>query len=70
MAEAGRQPWAVQNLMPVGVAASKIPSASVGTTFFLFLALFTVLLAVEISILLRQIRLGPDGAEIPEPEKL
>jgi len=56
--------------MPVGVAASKIPSASVGTTFFLFLALFTVLLAVEISILLRQIRLGPDGAEIPEPEKL
>ncbi len=70
VAEAGRQPWAVQNLMPVGVAASKIPSASVGTTFFLFLALFTVLLAVEISILLRQIRLGPDGAEIPEPEKL
>ncbi len=70
VAEAGRQPWAIQNLMPVGVAASKIPSASVSTTFFLFLALFTVLLAVEISILLRQIRLGPDGAEIPEPEKL
>lgn len=63
VAEVGRQPWAIQDMMPVGVAASKIPSGSVATTFFIFLALFTALLIAELSILLRQIKLGP------EPEK-
>ena len=59
VAEAGRQPWAIQDLMPVGVAASKIPSGSVATTFFLFLALFTALLVAELSIMFRQIKIGP-----------
>ena len=58
----GRQPWAIQDLLPVGVAVSKLPSSSVTTTFFLFLVLFTALLIAEISIMLRQIRKGP-GAE-------
>ena len=70
VAEAGRQPWVVQDLMPVGVAASKIPAGTVSATFFVFLALFTVLLAAELSIMLRQIRLGPEGPEDPGPEKL
>ena len=59
VAEVGRQPWAIQDLMPVGVAASKIPSGSVSATFFLFLALFTALLAAELSIMFRQIKIGP-----------
>ena len=59
VAEVGRQPWAIQDLMPVGVAASKIPSGSVSTTFFLFLALFTALLIAELSIMFRQIKIGP-----------
>ena len=45
--------------MPVGVAASKIPSGSVSATFFLFLALFTALLVAELSIMFRQIKIGP-----------
>jgi len=57
--EIGRQPWAIQDLMPVGVAASKIPSGSVSVTFFLFLALFTALLVAELSIMFRQIKIGP-----------
>ena len=59
LAEVGRQPWAIQDLMPVGVAASKIPSGSVSVTFFLFLALFTALLVAELSIMFRQIKIGP-----------
>lgn len=58
--EVGRQPWAIQNLMPVGIAASKIPSGSVSVTFFLFLTLFTALLVAEVSILARQIKIGPE----------
>ncbi len=60
LAEVGRQPWAIQDLMPVGVAASKIPSGSVSVTFFLFLVLFTALLIAELSILCRQIKIGPE----------
>ena len=60
MAEAGRQPWAIQNLLPVGVAVTKIGASSVAVTFFLFLALFTALLIAEVSILCRQIKIGPE----------
>ena len=59
VAEVGRQPWAIQGLMPVNIAASKIPSGSVTTTFILFLVLFTALLIAEVSILCRQIKIGP-----------
>lgn len=59
VAEVGRQPWAIQNLMPVTIAASDIPGAAVSTTFFIFLALFTALLIAELSIMFRQIKIGP-----------
>lgn len=57
--EVGRQPWAIQDLLPVQVAASKIGSGSVATTFFIFLALFTALLVAELGILFKQIKIGP-----------
>ncbi|MEG2240676.1 MAG: cytochrome ubiquinol oxidase subunit I [Alistipes sp.] len=60
VAEVGRQPWAIQDLMPVGVAASRIQSGAVITTFFIFLVLFTALLIAEVSILCKQIKIGPD----------
>ena len=60
VAEAGRQPWAIQDLMPVGAAVSNLPASSVQVTFFLFLALFTVLLVAEVGIMLKAIKKGPD----------
>jgi len=58
VAEFGRQPWTIQDMLPTWVSVSDIGSASVAGTFFLFLFLFTLMLAVEISILLRQIAKG------------
>lgn len=55
VAEVGRQPWAIQDLMPVGVAISQLPTSSVQTTFFLFLALFTLLLVAEVRIMCKAI---------------
>ena len=55
VAEVGRQPWAIQDLLPVGAAASSLPTANVCTTFFLFLALFTLLLVAEVRIMCRAI---------------
>ena len=59
LTEVGRQPWIIQDLMPVSKAVSNISSGSVITTFILFAVLFTVLLISEISIMIRQIKTGP-----------
>ncbi|MGI6242953.1 MAG: cytochrome ubiquinol oxidase subunit I [Prevotella sp.] len=59
VAEMGRQPWTIQDMLPVGVAVSDVPSSSVVLTFFIFLILFTTMLVVEISILCKQIKKGP-----------
>jgi cytochrome d ubiquinol oxidase subunit I len=59
VAEVGRQPWAIQDLLPVMAATSHIDAASVQVTFWLFAVLFTALLIAEIQIMFKQIRLGP-----------
>ena len=59
VAEVGRQPWTIQNLLPTCVSGSHIAATPVAVTFFIFLALFTVLLVAEVAIMLRQIEIGP-----------
>ncbi len=58
VAELGRQPWAIQDLLPTVAAVSMIESASVQVTFWMFAAIFTTLLIAEIMIMTRQIRIG------------
>ncbi|MDR1371478.1 MAG: cytochrome ubiquinol oxidase subunit I [Dysgonamonadaceae bacterium] len=60
VAEVGRQPWAIQDIMPVQAAISNIDTGSVKLTFFIFLTLFTVLLIAEIGIMVKQIKKGPE----------
>ena len=60
VAEFGRQPWTIQDMLPTWVSVSDIQSSAVALTFFLFLILFTTMLAVEINILLKQIKKGPE----------
>jgi len=59
VAEVGRQPWAIQDVLPVKASVSAISSQSVQITFFLFLVLFSALLIAEIRIMLKQIKHGP-----------
>lgn len=62
VAEMGRQPWVIQDLMPTMAAASKINPNAVVITFWLFAAIFTILLIAEVMIMVRQIKIGPkDG---------
>ncbi|MBQ8152757.1 MAG: cytochrome ubiquinol oxidase subunit I [Prevotella sp.] len=60
VAEFGRQPWTIQDMLPTWVAVSDISGNAVALTFFIFLFLFTLMLAVEINILLKQIKKGPE----------
>ena len=64
VAEIGRQPWTIQDLLPVNAAVSDIEAGSVATTFFIFLALFTTMLAVEINIMVKQIKKGPEYEKV------
>lgn len=61
VAEVGRQPWAIQGLLPVGVAVSNVDSSMVQATFWLFFVLFTALLIAEVRIMLAQIALKAKG---------
>ena len=70
VAEMGRQPWAIQDLLPVNAAVSALSPASVKTTFFIFLALFTILLVAEIGIMVKAIRKGPEKVDGPSGKLL
>ncbi|OIP82623.1 MAG: cytochrome ubiquinol oxidase subunit I [Porphyromonadaceae bacterium CG2_30_38_12] len=59
VAEVGRQPWAIQDVLPVKASVSAISAMSVKITFFLFLTLFSALLLAEVRIMLKQIKKGP-----------
>ena len=63
IAEVGRQPWTIQDVLPASYSVSNIPTASVKTTFFVFLAVFMALFIAEIKIMLRAIKNGPSYDE-------
>jgi len=58
VAEVGRQPWVIQDILPTIAAVSKLKPSSVQVTFWLFAVFFTALLIAEISILVKQIKKG------------
>lgn len=61
VAEVGRQPWTIQDILPVQAAVSSVSTGSVQLTFTLFAVLFTALLLAEIRIMIKQIKKGPSN---------
>jgi cytochrome d ubiquinol oxidase subunit I len=64
VAEIGRQPWTILNILPVTAARSNLATGTVQITFFLFLFLFTVLLIAAIRTMLKQIQIGPETPRV------
>lgn len=60
VSEVGRQPWAIQDVLPVQASISSLEVGSVITTFMLFFVMFTVLLIAEVRIMIKQIKKGPE----------
>ncbi len=63
VAEVGRQPWCIQGLLPNAASVSRLETGSVQLTFFLFLALFSILFVAGFCIMLRAIAAGPETSE-------
>jgi cytochrome bd ubiquinol oxidase subunit I len=63
VAEVGRQPWVIQNLLPTMKGVSALSTTTVKITFWAFALLFTTLLIAEIKIMMSAITEGPHIAE-------
>lgn len=63
VAEVGRQPWIVYELMPTKIGASASSATIVMAVFFGFLVIFTLLLIAALGIAIKTIKEGPGIAE-------
>ncbi|RMD78154.1 MAG: cytochrome bd-I ubiquinol oxidase subunit CydA [Gammaproteobacteria bacterium] len=66
VSEYGRQPWAIGEVLPTGLAASQLPPAQVEASLAGFVLFYTLLLAADLYLMLKQVRLGPGplGGEV------
>lgn len=60
VAEYGRQPWVVEGLLPTFMGASSVPAGHVWASLFGFIFFYTVLAVIELYLMIKYIRLGPD----------
>jgi cytochrome d ubiquinol oxidase subunit I len=68
VAEYGRQPWAIDGVLPTFLAVSSVSVAQVLFTLTGFVLFYSSLLVVDVMLMLRYIRMGPVGAlGLPEP---
>ena len=65
VAELGRQPWVIEGVLPTAAAVSSLGVTTLLLTIAGFTLIYTVLLVIEIKLMLKSIRKGPD-----EPEAL
>ncbi len=60
VAEHGRQPWAIEGVLPTFLAVSPIPASSVAMSLTGFVVFYTTLAVVDVFLLRKYIRLGPN----------
>jgi len=60
VAEYGRQPWVVDGLMPTFMGVSSVSAASVWISLCGFIFFYSVLAIVELFLMVKYIKLGPD----------
>ncbi|KTC65306.1 cytochrome d ubiquinol oxidase subunit I (plasmid) [Legionella adelaidensis] len=61
VAEYGRQPWAVQGILPTHISTSSVSSGQLLTSISCFVIFYSVLAIVEVYLMVKYIRLGPEN---------
>lgn len=64
VAEYGRQPWIIESMLPTSAAASSLTVTEVLLTLAGFIALYSTLLVIEIALMIKYIKIGPEDGEI------
>ncbi|GGI16691.1 MAG: cytochrome ubiquinol oxidase subunit I [Oxalicibacterium faecigallinarum] len=65
VAEFGRQPWVIEGVLPTAVAVSNLGIKTLLISLAGFVAIYTVLLIVEMKLMLKAIRKGPQTEHDP-----
>jgi len=61
VAEYGRQPWAIEGVLPTALGVSSVSAAQVATSLAGFVIFYTALAVVDAILMVRYARKGPDG---------
>ena len=61
VAEYGRQPWAIGEILPTHLAASSLTAADVAGSLITMIAIYTVLLVIEMYLMIRFAKQGPSS---------
>ncbi|GAA0716184.1 cytochrome ubiquinol oxidase subunit I [Dokdonella soli] len=61
VAEYGRQPWAIEGVLPTALGVSSVSAAQVATSLAGFVIFYTALAVVDAILMLKYARKGPDG---------
>ncbi|HTD28521.1 MAG TPA: cytochrome ubiquinol oxidase subunit I, partial [Xanthomonadaceae bacterium] len=70
VAEYGRQPWAIDGVLPTFLGVSSTSAGQVMSSLIGFVVLYTGLAVVDVMLMSRAIRNGPDGMKLwQEPAK-
>jgi cytochrome d ubiquinol oxidase subunit I len=65
VAEYGRQPWAIQGVLPTGLAVSATSTELVTTSLIGFVLFYSTLLVVDIYLMVKYARKGPTVSSAP-----
>ena len=66
VAEYGRQPWVVDGLLPTFLGVSSVSASAVWMSLIGFIFFYSVLFVVEVYLMLKYIRLGPENLFMPD----
>ena len=61
VAEYGRQPWAIDGVLPTALGVSSVSTAQVATSLTGFVVFYTALLVVDVIMMRKYVLKGPDG---------
>jgi cytochrome d ubiquinol oxidase subunit I len=65
VAEVGRQPWTIDGVLPTFLSVSSVPAGNVAFSLAGFVIFYTVLAIVELFLMVRTVRLGPEDLAPP-----
>ncbi|MBL3284847.1 Cytochrome ubiquinol oxidase subunit 1 [Rickettsiales endosymbiont of Paramecium tredecaurelia] len=60
VAEYGRQPWVIQGILPTFLGVSSVNTTQVVVSLVMFVILYTTLLCIDIFLMIKSIKLGPE----------
>ncbi len=59
VAEAGRQPWTIDGVLPTSLSISSVSASNVLTSLAVFVVFYSLLAVVEVTLMVRAIKAGP-----------